>query len=303
MDVFVRAERRAVAPAPEPQLMQQRQRSFFGSMFGPTNQQVYVVRGNIPEITVYPPGARDGYGLDDRSSGSRIIDIPQSSRRTPSSGNGSAAPGGYCVRLCDGFFFPATSSGDTDGKADYCSSACPGSETVFYSRRGDGSIERAVNSETGQAYAALKTAFSFRTKLNAACTCSGLATRGLAAIPITQDITLKRGDLVVTESGVRMFAGSSRFPYREADFVEAGRYGRLPADVRMKIAQIQADIERRRNIFAKGQVAEAEMFRSRSGRLSTVYPVAQNAPSNTGGSVRDIDVTRLSPYLTPTATR
>jgi len=237
---------------------------FFGNVFGAANQQIYIVRGAV--------GDANGFDASGQNGKAHIIPVPRVrgdlTNLTPS----RSGAGGFCVRTCDGFFFPAVAGGDRDGSVDYCSSVCPGAETVLYSKRGDGSIEQSVSTKNGHAYAALKAAFAFRKKLNAACTCSGLATSGLAAFPIDRDMTLRRGDLVVSANAVQIFVGASRFPYRTADFVDADRYyGRLPSDIRVKIAQIQADIVRTSHISSIRTNQSASLQTGRSGRLATVF--------------------------------
>lgn len=243
---------------------------FFGNAFGAANQQIYIVRGATTD--------QNSFGQSGQNRTARIISVPRARGDLTTLSPSKSGAGGFCVRTCDGFFFPAVSGGDREGSVDYCSSVCPGAETVLYSKRGDGSIEQAVSTRNGHAYASLKAAFAFRKKLNAACTCSGIATSGLTAFPIEQDMTLRRGDLVVSATGVQIFVGASRFPYRTADFVDADRYyGRLPSDVRVKIAQIQADIIRNSHVSSIRANQSASLQPGRSGRLATVYVTSGKA--------------------------
>ena len=46
-------------------------------------------------------------------------------------------------------------------------------------------------------------------------------------VSIYQDRTLRRGDAVMTAKGIRIFAGSSSWPYREDDFVAISAAGRM----------------------------------------------------------------------------
>lgn len=46
-------------------------------------------------------------------------------------------------------------------------------------------------------------------------------------VSIYQDKTLRRGDAVMTAKGIRIFAGSSSWPYREDDFVAISAAGRM----------------------------------------------------------------------------
>jgi hypothetical protein len=109
----------------------------------------------------------------------------------------SAAPQAYCVRICDGRYFPITSSGDQT-KAALCSSFCPAAETrVVYGS----SIDDAV-SEGGKAYSELPNAYRYRDEFVAGCTCNGKNPAGLASIRIEDDPTIRRGDIIAGSGGL-----------------------------------------------------------------------------------------------------
>jgi Protein of unknown function (DUF2865) len=97
----------------------------------------------------------------------------------------------YCVRACDGRYFPLASSGNQT-KAGSCNSFCPASETtVVYGSN----IENAVT-EGGKSYSELPNAFRYRDELVAGCTCNGKDPVGLAAVRVEDDPTLRRGDII-----------------------------------------------------------------------------------------------------------
>jgi hypothetical protein len=132
---------------------------------------------------------------------------PRVSRSNPDSSTNSASSGGgsgqaYCVRTCDGRYFPLTVS---ENSAAACASFCPGTETKVFK----GSTIDNARSEKGQNYSALPNAFRFRKELVAACTCNGKTT-GLAPVRLEDDPTLKRGDLVASEQGLMVSAGSDK---------------------------------------------------------------------------------------------
>ena len=254
----------------------------FFSLFGGRSR-------DVPEITVRPSeNARDRSRSDAEQSRS-------------ASGENVGGARAFCVRTCDGYFFPAgpVTSGDARiAQQSSCSSMCPGAEVALYSVGNRGSIEDAVNGR-GQPYSALRTAFRFRQGLDRACSCQGLATAGLARLPITHDVTLRAGDVVVTETGVQVFRGAPRFPYRAQDFVAARTYGRLPADVRRRVAEIQAGIQARDNGTAApvGRLPQAVQAQAARAAAQTVLPPAAvsipvTAASGDARAVRVIDITQ-----------
>ena len=136
----------------------------------------------------------------------------------------------FCVRLCDGRYFPLTSSG-IDGEAKTCNALCPASRTrVFHG----GSIEAAVAAEGGR-YASLANAFLYRKQLVDGCTCNGKTAFGLARQNIASDPTLRAGDIVATANGLKVFRGGAGTHHKTADFTPVKRTT-VPDDVRRKLA-------------------------------------------------------------------
>ncbi|MGQ3354909.1 MAG: DUF2865 domain-containing protein [Phreatobacter sp.] len=250
----------------------------FFSLFGGNS------RRQVPEITVRP--GEDGRGAT-RS---------QSEQSRTATGENVGGPRAYCVRTCDGFFFPMgpSTSGDArQAQQESCNAMCPGAEVALYSVSRQGSIEDAVNAR-GQTYSALRTAFRFRQGLERTCSCQGAAANGLARLPITHDVTLRPGDVVVTETGVQVFRGASRFPYQSRDFVAARSYGRLPADVRRRVDEIQAGIQAGDTGLSapvgrlpRQAAAAAERTQTVSGPTSVSIPVTDPQPA-----IRVIDMTQ-----------
>ena len=147
----------------------------------------------------------------------------------------------YCVRLCDGRFFPLPrSAGATHmSSAKICSAMCATAETRVYS---GSTIERAVG-KAGERYSALKTAFLFRDKVVSDCTCTGGGSGGVVTLDIKDDPTLRRGDIVVTRQGPMVFTGDKLTENRASAFEPAAEYKGLPQHVRRELAgmQIAAD--------------------------------------------------------------
>jgi hypothetical protein len=142
------------------------------------------------------------------------------------SGGGGSGSQAYCVRTCDGRYFPL-SAGDGQSHAASCNSFCPASETkVVYGS----SIEGAAT-EKGKLYSQLPNAFRYRTELVAGCTCNGRDQVGLAAIKIEDDPTLRKGDIVAGANGLVIASRVS--DRRGVDFSPASaslraRYQRVP---------------------------------------------------------------------------
>jgi Protein of unknown function (DUF2865) len=103
----------------------------------------------------------------------------------------------YCVRTCDGRYFPLPSA-DNQSRAATCSNLCPASETrIVY-----GSAIDNAATENGKPYSELPNAFRYRTELVSGCTCNGKDQIGLAQVKIEDDPTLRKGDIVAGENGL-----------------------------------------------------------------------------------------------------
>lgn len=140
----------------------------------------------------------------------------------------TSGSGAYCVRTCDGRYFPLPSAtGQT--KAQACNSFCPASETkVFHGAN----IDHAV-SDNGRSYSDLPNAFRFRNELVSGCTCNGKDPVGLAQIKIEDDKTLRRGDMVAGPNGLMVANGSAEGRRKSVAFSPASssvqaRFSRLP---------------------------------------------------------------------------
>ena len=123
---------------------------------------------------------------------------PSDSRPRAGYSGGSQA---YCVRTCDGRYFPIAAS-DNQSRAASCNSFCPASDTkIVYGS----SIDTAAT-ESGKPYSELPNAFRYRNELVVGCTCNGKDQVGLAPVRIENDPTLRKGDIVASPDGL-MVAG------------------------------------------------------------------------------------------------
>ena len=141
----------------------------------------------------------------------------------------------YCVRTCDGFFFPVGNpdSGDLNAHDASCQRACPGAETAVYvAAAGSAGIEDAVN-RRGQRYDMMQSAFNHRQQFDNACTCSGERGGTARNYSVMTDFTLRKGDMVMSREGLKVFRGGDHFPHRSGDF-------RRPDATAMSAAERQA---------------------------------------------------------------
>jgi Protein of unknown function (DUF2865) len=108
----------------------------------------------------------------------------------------------FCVRLCDGRYFPVDHIANAT-PLDTCKAMCPASETKVFS---GSEIDHAI-ARDGTRYAELGAAFFYRQHLMPGCTCNGKDTLGLARVETSSDPTLRPGDMVATETGLKVYTG------------------------------------------------------------------------------------------------
>jgi hypothetical protein len=121
--------------------------------------------------------------------------VPQGEARPRAAHSGGSQA--YCVRSCDGRYFPISAS-DRQSRAASCNSFCPASDTkIVYGS----SIDNAAT-DSGKPYSELPNAFRYRTEMVAGCTCNGKDQIGLAPVKIENDPTLRKGDIVAGSGGL-----------------------------------------------------------------------------------------------------
>ncbi len=166
-----------------------RAQDFFAVLFGGPGDS------RPAEPYVRMPFANDGGQIIQRNQTPRPRGVPSTAS--------SSEPQAYCVRTCDGRYFPIASS-DTQSREASCKSFCPASETrVVYGSN----IDNAAT-ERGKPYSDLPNAFRYRKEMVAGCTCNGKDQIGLAPVKIEDDPTLRKGDIVAANGGM-MVAGRS----------------------------------------------------------------------------------------------
>ena len=183
-----------------------------------------------------PPAATHVEPLPPRSAAPRIS-ITITPRHGAAVGGtiGSNGTVGYCVRLCDGRYFPLPRLGSSRATSrKSCHALCPATRTKIY---WGSQIDRAVAAGAGP-YSRLDTAFKFRRELVGGCTCNGRDALGTADINILADLTLRRGDIVVTENGLRVFVGPRADKHRPTAFTPIENYAGLSQHMRRRLDSI-----------------------------------------------------------------
>jgi hypothetical protein len=176
----------ALALAPAAQAENDFLAALFGAFGGGHFRGPEIIR--VPYATDSEPAGPQNFPQGD-APGSRIVTY----------GGGQA----YCVRTCDGRYFPLQGS-DKESRAASCNSFCPASNTeVVYGS----SIDSAATT-SGKPYSELPNAFRYRSEIVAGCTCNGKDQFGLAPVKVEDDPTIRKGDLVARADGL-MVAGRS----------------------------------------------------------------------------------------------
>ena len=164
----------------------------------------------------------------------------QSQPTAPSRPVASSGGPAFCVRSCDGKYFPLTRGAGTPGQM--CQAFCPASPTkVFF-----GSSIDSAATLAGERYAESENAYAYRKALRVDCTCNGRDSVGLAPVDLTLDTSLRAGDVVATTDGLVAYSGVRVGNDQAAEFTPVASYPGLTPEVRarlgeMKVAPIAAE--------------------------------------------------------------
>jgi Protein of unknown function (DUF2865) len=182
----------------------------------------------------------------------------------------------YCVRTCDGFFFPlsATSGSDRTDEAA-CNRMCPTAETKLYSGQIGTDIDDARARQNGRRYAAMSTAFAYRTSVDKACTCNASGPGLTTETSVYRDQTLKAGDIVMTAKGMRVFTGG-QFPYREANFTTVDRSGHFAGPSREALRTMeQASMPGKSGVMQRQTQRRTDEVRDLRKAVESLQPQSQ----------------------------
>ncbi|OAI26169.1 hypothetical protein A1351_15410 [Methylosinus sp. R-45379] len=181
----------------------------------------------------------------------------------------------YCVRECDGYFFPVglySSANDTASHQRACGRLCPGARTTLYVMRGGtDKMEDAVAARGGATYARLMAALQRKNEGKAEgekdkeCSCHAGQTNESSIEAIYLDPTLRRGDAVMTTHGVEIFHGASRYPYSKSDFRPLARSPDLDEPIRRRLAALERASKQGRPSLERRAARPVSERRSQSG--------------------------------------
>ena len=151
----------------------------------------------------------------------------------------------FCVRSCDGKYFPLMRGAASP--TQMCQAFCPASPTkIFF-----GSSIDSAYAATGERYADSENAFAYRKALRADCTCNGNSPVGLAPVDLAMDGSLRSGDVLATADGHVAYSGIRVGNDHNPDFTPVASVPGVTPEVRarlndMKVAPARADIPQTR---------------------------------------------------------
>jgi hypothetical protein len=145
----------------------------------------------------------------------------------------SASGPAFCVRSCDGKYFPLARGNASP--VQMCQAFCPASPTkVFFGSSIDGAY-----ASTGERYAESENAFAYRKALRADCTCNGRDPAGLAPVDLTLDTSLHPGDVIATTGGLVAYSDGRAGTSQSAEFTPVASYPGLTAETRARLSEIK----------------------------------------------------------------
>jgi hypothetical protein len=247
---------------PAPAAAQDFFRALFGSWGNAPRPQQPLAPAYADPRGSYEPRAYPDRGDDDRGERSAAIQ----------------GTGVFCVRTCDGHYFPVprAGSGPQVAPAKMCNALCPAAQTKVF----NGSDIKYAAAQDGTRYSDLPTAFVYRDKIVQGCSCTGNGPGGLAQIDIESDPTLRPGDIVIGADGPKAFKGAAAFPYKSADFTPVDNYARLSADMRRQLSSLEVDA----TAVSATPVQKLTTIRDEPASRQRQQPAQARAQQQSGGS-------------------
>ena len=257
-----------------------------GFLAGVRQNLFYPVRSQVLGYAAAPSLINFGpFGDQGRAPGNRGASrFLSPSKSIPSAGADSLSRRSVCVRLCDGFFFPV---GDYNGPGDdaahgaACAGMCPGAPTRLYvAPAGTDHIEDAISVRDRQPYRALPVALRYTSRRDSTCSCRGPEQAGINSVSLLSDFTLRRGDKVMTQSGIQVFRGAQNLPWRQSDFASIASSRDISASERKALGAIE-----RASGVVRGTPQPARPMANAKSGPATPVPV-RSVSESSGKTVR-----------------
>jgi Protein of unknown function (DUF2865) len=131
-----------------------------------------------------------------------------------------------CVRTCDGYYYPISFSTVPSRFPEderTCQRTCPNAEAMLFTHRNPGEDVNQSVSISGRAYRDLPAAFRYRQAVDPACTCRRAGQSWAEALG--RDLTVERGDIVVTDESAKALAQPKQEPPAKQSKQEARKKG------------------------------------------------------------------------------
>ena len=268
---FPRSTEQSSRAAEQPQRAEHRNRRLVVASYAPFT-------GYMPTNEIFERQPR-------RKAAARYVEPVIARVALPAPSVSNIALGGrvaYCVRTCDGFFFPISTTNGSD-RADEaaCNRLCPATETKLYLGQVGADIDMARARDNGRKYTSLANAFSYRKSVDKSCSCTadgmGIATN----FSVYRDGSLRVGDVIMTNNGMKVFNGGT-FPYREANFTNINRSDRITAATRERLKSIElASLPGRSGIASRSTPAKQSTARSAGNEAKELKAAIRSVENNT----------------------
>jgi hypothetical protein len=131
-----------------------------------------------------------------------------------------------CVRTCDGYYYPisfSTVQSRFPEDERTCQRTCPNAEVMLFTHRNPGEDVNQAVSISGRSYRDLPNAFHYRQAVDPACTCRRPGQSWADALG--RDVTVERGDIVVTDERAKALAQPKQEPPAKQSKQDARKKG------------------------------------------------------------------------------
>jgi Protein of unknown function (DUF2865) len=269
--------------------------AFFPRAAAPAPRRDIIIASYAPFGGYFPTEAAEPRQPRRKAAGARSAPVKLSlaapERLRWLSGGGNVA---YCVRTCDGFYFPlstATGSDKTDEAA--CNQLCPTSETRVFVSQGTADIDDAIARDSGKKYASFANAFSYRKGIDKSCSCSGSGFGLASGLPVSRDTSLRAGDIIMTKTGMKIFSGGS-VPYREGHFTAISSSGLIDKKTREHLRQLEiASLPGRSGVEARQETRRSKADELKELKAATAL-AQRGVPLESVASVRYVGPNRVN---------